>query len=283
MGIRAVALLKVPSTQLAEALERAADSPEPSHLGDDAPLSVTPLDDGSLVTTAASLDSDPADLAQLLRQKLGRTLDQHADSRGIYVFPDVAKPKARSYDALIDELGELGFWVESAANETAPAFAGAAGPGALGAQLRNVMESIDEDTLKAAERAVTSGDSEAMQAVTEQVQNVLGGGPTSSDGLGALLSSGDDLMALANAASQQIASLSEAERQQIAALARQFGLPIGDPADLMAMLGGLVAPGVRDPGATPDETAPAADAADEAADGDRPEKAPPLPRSTDED
>lgn len=81
------------------------------------------LDDGILFHTHASFGSDPEELAVALRRQLGEHLDAHGDERGIFCLPDVAVEHAlaaKSYDAVIEAIGEAGMWVPLVSSEFVP-------------------------------------------------------------------------------------------------------------------------------------------------------------------
>ena len=106
MGIDAVALLHIPDlAQLRPDLKRYIE-----HRGD-----------ASLYSTFARMGGAAPDQAGLLvRSLLGDTLDQHTDPRGILFYPDVCEPRARSYDALVAEVGEAGMWVPIVQSDHVP-------------------------------------------------------------------------------------------------------------------------------------------------------------------
>jgi hypothetical protein len=108
MSIDAVALLKRSSLR---------DIPlEPSSIPGFAQPRVLEhvLDDCILFHTHVNFGDDPEAHAVALRRLLGEHLDAHVDARGIFCLPDVAVDQARalkSYDAVIEGIGELGMWV----------------------------------------------------------------------------------------------------------------------------------------------------------------------------
>src|ERR1700753_3225255 len=90
MGITAIALLKIPGLVSAQRVER--------------------LDDAALLHTAEEFGDEPLALSLAVRALVGDALDEHSDPRGIFFIPSVVKPSARSYDAVIEEIGEGGVW-----------------------------------------------------------------------------------------------------------------------------------------------------------------------------
>ena len=117
MGIDAIAVLKVPLGALEDRLGKSGegDPDMPSLVflrgADGRPLGVSALDDGALVYMGAQFAAEPDELAASLRSRLGPALELHQEQRGVYIFPDVAEPRAKRYGALIAEMGEGGFWV----------------------------------------------------------------------------------------------------------------------------------------------------------------------------
>lgn len=98
MGIGAVAILKI----------RSLRPPKRAHA---TPLRVIHKLDCSLLHTKDSFDDLPADEHGLaLRTLLGKRLDAHDDPRGILFFPDVYEPLAATYDELVVEIDDGGFW-----------------------------------------------------------------------------------------------------------------------------------------------------------------------------
>lgn len=75
------------------------------------PVRVEALQDGLLLHTPLDFGDEPEELAGAVRSLLGDALaSQHRDPRGVFLIPSAAAPKARSYDAVIDEVGEGGVW-----------------------------------------------------------------------------------------------------------------------------------------------------------------------------
>jgi hypothetical protein len=81
-------------------------------------LQTVVLDDATLVYTDIPFETDRKELADKLADLLDDALDDHEDPRGLYAFPTVVKPKGRTYDAIVEELGEGGEWIAMGA--TAP-------------------------------------------------------------------------------------------------------------------------------------------------------------------
>jgi hypothetical protein len=270
MGIDAVALLHLSSSTLAETLAPVPGNPQALRADNGETLSLVELDDATLVRGFAPFGAEPEELGARLTTLLGRGLAQHEDDRGIYVFPDVAKPQSRTYGGLIEEVGEVGFWVDLPTAASSQTSSNGALPANLQAQLGDLIGGVDPDALAELQRAVAGGDAAQLERLSAQLQGALGADaelpqpldhslqealdqargllgtpgadPAATDdrpSTGAAMPLGGDLTALADAARQQLQALSDEERDQVAAMARQFGLPIGDPSDLMAALGGL--------------------------------------------
>ncbi|MDQ3034767.1 MAG: hypothetical protein M3Y87_20315 [Myxococcota bacterium] len=93
MALDALALLRLPASDLpANAVHRT-------------------LDDGVLVATRVSFASEPEELAQALRRVAGDSLERHRDPRGVLLMPDVARPQGKTYEAVVEEIGEGGTWI----------------------------------------------------------------------------------------------------------------------------------------------------------------------------
>jgi hypothetical protein len=156
MGIDAVALLKGKDVTVPQG------------------LTTKTLDDATLVHTKVDFSSEPAELADALQAQLGDALDAHDDERGVFVLPHVAAPKATSYQGVIDEVGELGMWVETS-QAPAQALGGAPDLGAFGALVSELMQSLSPETIAEMQRAVMTGDMAALARVQAQVTAALGG------------------------------------------------------------------------------------------------------------
>jgi hypothetical protein len=107
MGIDAVALLRVKSMGAVQDRLK----PQPFHR----PL-MKQLDDGSvLLSTLARFGargSNELPLRICLTQLFGNDLASiHDDPRGVLLFPDVAEPRGRTYEAVVAEVGAVGVWL----------------------------------------------------------------------------------------------------------------------------------------------------------------------------
>ncbi len=124
------------------------------------PYIVRLLDDGVLVATGARFDSPPSAIGVALRLLLGEALDLHQDPRGVFVYPDVVEAQGRTYDAVLDEMGEGGFWCPMNAE------AGPEGPEAVEAMMAGLA---DVQTALAADGGVD------VLSLATRLQQALGG------------------------------------------------------------------------------------------------------------
>ena len=112
MGQDAMALLRVRSrTLLRERLERGV-------LGARDVRRLEPLADGNVVWPTLvrfpRSNEDKESLASWLSERLGPDWEAvHDDVRGVFVYPDIIEPQAETYQAIIDELAEVGSWALS--------------------------------------------------------------------------------------------------------------------------------------------------------------------------
>jgi hypothetical protein len=153
MAITAIALLRIRAEKLA--LDRS--------------LRVVALEDAVLLHTRENFASEPDALSARVRDLLGSSLiAAHTDPRGIFFIPDVASPKARTYDGVLDEVGEGGVWGH-AMNSPAGGLPLGLDGGALGALLGQIPSSIMQAVGDAAR-----GDEGALQSASAQLQALLG-------------------------------------------------------------------------------------------------------------
>lgn len=121
------------------------------------------LDDAWLIPTGLSFALAPEALAQGARTLLGEALDEHDDERGLFIIPDVAKPSARTYAGVVEEIGDVGVWAPLAA-------AGLAG--GLDALLGGMLGQMPPDFLATA--AATMRDNpEAVAQASSQLQHLM--------------------------------------------------------------------------------------------------------------
>lgn|GEM_PF-3524096 len=164
MGIDAIALLHVPFEEVRGAF---AVGPSASRLhlvgADGVTFAVDALDDGVLVHTFHAFAADPDEIATLVRGRMGPLLDRHDEPRGVFVFPDVASPKGRTYGAVLDEIGEAGEWVPKVDADHVPERFRDAGVGALESLVAQVTAGIGVDAIADLHRALAGGDAGAFE------------------------------------------------------------------------------------------------------------------------
>lgn len=150
MALQAIALLQLRASDL-RGFERAR---------------VVELDDAVLVHTGHSFAAEPEQLAASLRALLATRLDAHRDPRGIFFLPEVAAPAARTYEAVIAEVGEGGVWA-------APEEELAASAAGLELLLGGAGAAIPASLLASAS-AAAQGDPAALNAMTSEVEAMMG-------------------------------------------------------------------------------------------------------------
>jgi hypothetical protein len=73
------------------------------------------LPDGTLLVSTfarfAAVEADPEQGVAILSAYGPRLLAAHDEPRGFFFFPDVCEPRARTYEALLAEVGAAGVWV----------------------------------------------------------------------------------------------------------------------------------------------------------------------------
>ncbi|MEM9067928.1 MAG: hypothetical protein AAGE52_05455 [Myxococcota bacterium] len=117
MPIDAVALVRIPLDAVKGALgdeveELTFESPR-------GPVALEPLHDAVRIHLGVRFDSEPADVGIAVRHILGDAADLHSDERGVYVYPDIARSRETTYDAVLEDMGEGGMWVPLASAEDA--------------------------------------------------------------------------------------------------------------------------------------------------------------------
>ncbi len=71
-----------------------------------------PLDDGTVLLSTMQAYGSAFELRTMLAHAFGGALEEmHDDARGVLAFPDVCEPKARSYEAIVAEIGAAGVWL----------------------------------------------------------------------------------------------------------------------------------------------------------------------------
>ncbi len=215
MSIRAIALLK---------LDACEPTPESG-------MHVESLEDAVLVHTGLAFSSDPEELVARLHAALGGQLDDHDDPRGIFVLPDVARPRTRSYLDVLDEVGEGGSWLSF--EQLGSSFGLPDGLGALGAVLGSMLQNMPESVLEAAS-AAANGDMSAFSQVSDQVAALMGHGAehVNFETMARLVGDGRALDPSSPGFQQLLSALQgelEKNPEQVARIAEQFfGGPASD-------------------------------------------------------
>lgn len=157
MSITAICLLKVPSLPL------------PS----EGPVRVEALGDSVLLHTTLDFADDPEDVAGAVRSLIGEPLASlHQDTRGLFLIPSVAAPKARSYAAVIEEVADGGVWAPwSELEESAELPLSAAGP-ELAGLLGSMLGQIPPGALAQAAASLRE-DPSALEAAAAQLPGLL--------------------------------------------------------------------------------------------------------------
>jgi hypothetical protein len=187
---------------------------------------ITRLDDAILLHTQAEFGSDPEQLSRVVRERLGdAAVDAHTDPRGIFFIPSVASPSARTYDAVIAEVGEGGEWgpARVAVNALGAAAIGGGLGGGLGALLGSLLEQMPSGVLDSVS-AAARGEPGAFEAASSQLRAAVEGEDSKLDvaSLGAMLeNAGIDLNSM-QALMGQVESALASDPERAAALAEQL-------------------------------------------------------------
>ncbi|WP_394838143.1 hypothetical protein LVJ94_14635 [Pendulispora rubella] len=180
MGIDAVAVLRLAPSRLHAELAPAPDAPAalPDLLftgKNGVPLRVRPLADAVCILTGAPFATPGDELSLLVRQLLGPLFDEHRDTRGIFVVPDVASHGANTetYDALVERVGDAGEWAPIVPDGYVPERLRNAPAGSLDAALGEIMGALDPALVQQMTRAVFSGDPEAFAEAQTNLEKAL--------------------------------------------------------------------------------------------------------------
>lgn len=138
-------------------------------------LHVQKLKDATLVHTGVGFGGNLEMLAYGVRTSVGDALDAHDDPRGIFVLPDVAEPKADTYEGVIAEIGEAGEWIEKMAAGTVPEQLAEAPEGSFESLIGQAMQALAGTDLADIQRAIATGDYAAMAKLQERMAQALGG------------------------------------------------------------------------------------------------------------
>jgi hypothetical protein len=200
MSITTVAMVKLPRAVF-EGFTRATAAPsDPSRLRltrEQHTFEVRLLDDGALIYTDAPF-SDPVASLDHLWELLGDDLADHDDDRGVFAIPSTARVGASTFDAIAEEIGELGEWLsldedneddeDEVINDTQEV--AGAGPDLM-SMMANITNSLGADTIMSLQRAMMSGDAQAMaraqdaltaklsqqQGLASQLESLMGAMP----------------------------------------------------------------------------------------------------------
>jgi hypothetical protein len=162
MGTLAIALLRLPN------------------LDTQGRARVAKLDDAVLLDTNVDFASEPEEILAAVRVAAGNdAVDDHEDDRGIFVLPAVARPTTTKYDDVIAEVADLGMWIDQVAldeddDEADDAFPVADALGAdLDALVGQMMLAMGPDGIEDLQRAMTSGDPDAMEKMQAMVRAAM--------------------------------------------------------------------------------------------------------------
>jgi hypothetical protein len=152
----------------AVALLRGRDLPLP------AGILLRTLDDGVLVFTLARFSADLEQMALAVRLRLGDALDAHRDDRGVFLVPDVAEPRAMTYEGVIAEIGEAGVWAPVVAGHVPTSLLNAPS-GSFASVMGEVMGALGGKAMATLMAAAAKGDPVAMAAAQAKLVEALGG------------------------------------------------------------------------------------------------------------
>jgi hypothetical protein len=158
MPINAICLFKLPSLPLPTS----------------GPVRAEALEDCVLLHTTLDFADDPEDVSGAVRSLIGEPLaSQHEDARGLFVIPSVALPRARSYEAVIEEVAEGGVWAPWDAEDAVEVMPlGAAGGGDLSALLGSMLGQMPDGMLAQAAASLRE-DPGALQQAAAQLPGLL--------------------------------------------------------------------------------------------------------------
>jgi hypothetical protein len=162
MGIDAVFLLRVNSKAVFRECFARMGLPD---------ACLDPLDDGTVLLSTMQTYGSAFELRTILAHAFGGALaDVHDDPRGVLAFPDVCEPKARSYDAIVAEIGSAGVWLplDPPSQEE------------MLARMASMLEEVDELVLRP---TPTKTDVTAAQDKRELDAELHQHGPETRDGL----------------------------------------------------------------------------------------------------
>jgi hypothetical protein len=144
-------------------------------------LRVKQLDDAVLLFTKADFATEPEQLSQLVRTQVGDAYrPEREDPRGVFFIPDVAPPRARTYEGVIEEIGEGGVWGPSLAKAALSPLAAAGAAGGIGALLGGMLEQLPDSVWQSMNDAAR-GEPGAFAAASAQLQAAMANSNELSD------------------------------------------------------------------------------------------------------
>jgi hypothetical protein len=189
MAINAVAIVHIDPSAVKAALDPAPEQ-ERAKL-DDERLDVVEGGDGKYYViesfgdaTAIHLDiplghADPEVMGTLVAVALGDIIDEHDDPRGVPLFPESYKPKARTWAGLLEEIGEALDWAPIEGTEIVDPNeeVGAFGPGmgdlaAMAAQMQaQLPPEMLQQAMEMAQKLAGSGAMDEIQRAMQQMMS----------------------------------------------------------------------------------------------------------------
>lgn len=192
-SMETVALLGLPRAAF-DSFERAPSPSDDASVvrltgADQKPFDVRFLDDATLVFTGVPFDGDAEDVLDVLDDRLDQLFDEHDEARGLFVFPRKALVAVTTYQAMLDEVGELGEWIALDAGDTSEADAAAHrgvivndaddedddedDGGDLMQMVAGLANSLGPETLARMQSAMFSGDPNAMARAQQEMMTAL--------------------------------------------------------------------------------------------------------------
>ena len=200
MSMNAVALVHIAPAAVKEALEPGPEE-ERAKLGDprldvcigadDKIYVIEAFDDATAIRLGIPLGyADPEVMGVLVATALGDLIDSHDDPRGVPLIPESYVPKARAWDALIEELGELADWAPIEGPEIVDPAADMFG--ALGADPQQLMQMaaqmqgqdpsvLMQQAMQMAQQLAASGAMDEIQRAMQQMMQGQGMPPGGGD------------------------------------------------------------------------------------------------------
>ncbi|PKN48236.1 MAG: hypothetical protein CVU63_05680 [Deltaproteobacteria bacterium HGW-Deltaproteobacteria-20] len=185
MAIRAVALVHIDPSRVKVALDP-GPAEERAKLKDDR-MDVVEGADGNVYFIEAFEDAtairmgfalghaEPEVMGTLVAAALGDLVDEHDDPRGIPLFPETYRPKARSWSALLDEIGEALDWAPIEGTEVMDAGfdMGALQQGDLMSMVAQMQAQMSpqmlEQAMQMAQRLAEGGGMDELQRAMQQM------------------------------------------------------------------------------------------------------------------